>query len=61
MLYGVICYTLSLTLVLAFSLLYILRSSFMPYHQDAVQRPWYDIDTRMQKLLLALMKALGLA
>jgi hypothetical protein len=52
---------MSLTLVLTFSLLYIFRSSFMPYHREAVQRQWHEIDTRMQKLLLALMKALGIA
>lgn len=61
MIYGVICYIMSLTLVLTFSLLYIFRSSFMPYHREAVQRQWHEIDTRMQKLLLALMKALGIA
>ena len=61
MLYGIICYILSLALVLAFSMIYIFRSSFMPYHRDAVQRQWYEIDTRMQQLLLALMSALGMA
>lgn len=61
MIYGMICYILSLTLVLTFSMIYIFRSSFMPYHRDAVQRQWHEIDTRMQKLLLALMNTLGMA
>ncbi|HGM5813168.1 hypothetical protein QP585_24075 [Serratia ureilytica] len=61
MFYGVICYVLSLALVLLFSILYIFRSSFMPYHQNAVQRQWHEVDLRMQKLLLALMHALGVA
>ncbi|MMZ51664.1 hypothetical protein D3C81_359330 [compost metagenome] len=58
MIYGMICYILSLALGLTFSMIYIFRSSFMPYHRDAVQRQWHEIDTRMQKLLLALMNAL---
>lgn len=61
MIYGMICYILSLTLVLTFSMIYIFRSSFMPYHRDAVQRQWREIDIRMQKLLLALMNTLGVA
>lgn len=58
MIYGMICYILSLALGLTFSMIYIFRSSFMPYHRDAVKRQWHEIDTRMQKLLLALMNAL---
>lgn len=61
MIYGIICYILSLTLVLTFAMIYIFRSSFMPYHRDAVQCQWHEIAPRMQKLLLALMKALGMA
>ncbi len=61
MIYGIICYILSLMLVFTFSMFYIFRSSFMPYHRDAVERQWNEIDNRMQKLLLALMKALGMA
>lgn len=61
MIYGIICYILSLTLVVTFSIIYIFRTSFMPYHRGAVQRQWHEIDTRMQKLLLALMNALGMA
>ena len=61
MAYGITCYVLSLALVLAFSAFYLFRPSFMPYHGDAVQRPWHDVDSRMQLLLLALMRALGMA
>ncbi len=61
MFYGLSFYILSLGLVLAFSIRYIFRPTFMPYHRDAVQREWQDIDTRMQKLLMALINALGMA
>lgn len=61
MIYGMICYILSLALILTFSMLYIFRSSFMPYHRDAVNCQWHEVDIRMQKLLLALMNALGIA
>lgn len=61
MTYGVIFYSLSLALILVFSVLYISRSSFMPYHRDAVQRPWQEVDTRMQQLLMALMRTIGIA
>jgi len=48
-------------MVLVFGLIYIFRTSFMPYHREAVQRQWHEIDNRMQQLLLALMNALGMA
>lgn len=58
---GIGCYFLALLIVLLFSVAYLRRTSFMPYHQQAVCRPWHDIDPMMQKLLLALIHALGFA
>ncbi|MCC9168419.1 hypothetical protein [Pontibacter harenae] len=48
-------YTVSAVLfILAF--IYLLRSSFMPYHSQAVSLKWHEIDTATQSLMLALMR-----
>jgi hypothetical protein len=31
----------------------------MPYHSDALQRNWDELDSQLQALLLALMRAVG--
>lgn len=38
---------------------YLLRSSFMPYHADALQRSWSEVEPALQTLLSALMDVAG--
>jgi hypothetical protein len=53
------CYALVALSSMAFGALYLVRSSFMPYHADAVGKPWHELDPRLQALLLGLMRAAG--
>ncbi|KQN54685.1 hypothetical protein ASE98_17160 [Pseudomonas sp. Leaf48] len=54
-------YAVAFLIVAAFSLAYLRRSDFMPYHSIAVARPWSEVEPRMQLLLLALIKVTGWA
>jgi hypothetical protein len=54
-----ICYVLSALLLMTFGVMYLTRSKFMPYHQQAIGIPWENLDTRMQTLLLTLMRVSG--
>ena len=38
---------------------YVFRDSFMPYHEQALQRSWTDLDASLQVLILALMDVAG--
>jgi len=38
---------------------YLLRGSFMPYHADALGRPWAEVEPALQTLLGALMDVAG--
>jgi len=38
---------------------YLLRSTFMPYHADALSRTWAEVDPALQTLLGALMDVAG--
>jgi len=54
-----VCYVLSLLMAIAFGVTYLTRSKFMPYHSDALQLSWNEVDPNLQTLLLALMRATG--
>ena len=53
------CYGIVALTSVAFGALYLVRSSFMPYHREAVGRPWQDLDPRLRALLLGLMRVAG--
>ncbi len=53
------CYLLATFLLLLFSIIYLFRSEFMPYHAIAVGQNWSEIDSAFQILILALMKVTG--
>lgn len=53
-LYGIIAFV-SLTL----GSIYLLRDSFLPYHAEALQQQWSELDTSLQVLILALMDVAG--
>jgi len=50
------CYALAALISMAFGVNYLFRSQFMPYHREAVGRPWQKLDRRMQTLLIGLMR-----
>lgn len=54
-----ILYYLAGLLLLAFGIIYLTRSSFMPYHAQAVSMDWNDVPQDMQYIILALMRAIG--
>ncbi|NUU68922.1 hypothetical protein HQN64_22875 [Enterobacteriaceae bacterium BIT-l23] len=52
---------LAFSFVLLFSLIYLLRPTFMPYHRQGVGIEWEQLDERVRNLILALMRAVGFA
>jgi hypothetical protein len=56
---ALVCYSLAVLVAFVFSAMYLLRSKFMPYHGDAVELPWEEVDSKYQVLILALMRASG--
>ncbi|TDF80818.1 hypothetical protein [Pseudomonas sp. H9] len=54
-------YLLAFVILAAFAVIYLTRTQFMPYHRDAVARPWSDLDPRLQVLLMALIRIVGWA
>ncbi len=53
------CHLLALLLLIAFGLIYLFRSEFMPYHAVAVGKSWAEVEPAFQILILALMKVTG--
>ena len=54
-----ICYALAALVSMAFGIIYLIRSQFMPYHQVAIGKAWQDLDKPLQALLLGLMRMVG--
>ena len=50
--------TIALTSIL-FGLIYLLRDRFMPYHSEALELSWSDLEPNLQILILALMRAVA--
>lgn len=53
------CYMLILPQAITFSLIYLFRSEFMPFHASIVEQNWSEVDPAFQILILALMKVAG--
>jgi hypothetical protein len=53
------CFALGGLYIYALAFDYLTRSEFMPFHREAVGKRWADIDSRMQTLVLSLMRAVG--
>ncbi|WP_261414323.1 hypothetical protein [Serratia quinivorans] len=52
---------MSMIFFMGMSLTYLLRNAFMPYHSEAVNKEWSEVEPRMKLLLLALMKTIGIS
>jgi len=46
-------------ILMVLGIIYLINPQFMPYHRQAVELPWEEVPIAFQKLILALMKALG--
>ena len=46
-------------LVLAFGARYVLTREFMPYQATVLGRPWSELDSRLQKMILGMLKVAG--
>lgn len=54
-----ICYLTAAIASIGFGLVYLARSTFMPYHRDALSTSWEKLDRPLQALLLGLIKVAG--
>ena len=46
-------------ILLVFGGIYLFKSSFMPYHAQTIGMEWSELDTNMQFMILALMRAVS--
>ena len=56
---SIIFYGITVLTTLILSIIYLSRSKFMSYHAEALEKQWEDIESNLQTLVLALMKATG--
>ena len=54
-----ICFIIVMLIGLLFAGMYLFRKKFMPYHADAVGKPWSDLDREVRILIIALMRVVG--
>jgi hypothetical protein len=53
------CFALGALYIFAFSFEYLTCTKFMPYHREVVGKSWAEIDARLQRLILGMMRAVG--
>ena len=58
---SLVSYALAFLIIATFSVVYLKRSDFLPYHSIAIARTWNKVDSRMQLLIMALIKVTGWA
>ena len=46
-------------LAVAFGVRYVLTREFMPYHATVLGRPWSQLDSRLQTIILGMLKVAG--
>lgn len=56
-----VSYTLAFLIIVTYSVVYLKRSEFLPYHSIAIARTWDEVDWRMKLLIMALIKVTGWA
>ena len=54
-----ICYLIAALGSIGFGLVYLARSTFMPYHRAALSTSWEELEKPVQTLLLGLIKVAG--
>ena len=50
-------YGLVALISILFGFIYLTRNRFMPYHSEALKSSWSDLETELQVLIIALMRA----
>lgn len=58
---SLVFYSFSIWVIFTFGAVYLFSNTFMPYHRDAIDMDWVHINRRVQTLILALMKIIGVA
>lgn len=53
------CHLVVALVLIWVGLVYLFRPDFMPYHADAVERSWGEVEPAFQTLTLALMRVVG--
>ncbi|PIB39526.1 hypothetical protein [Maribacter sp. 4G9] len=56
---GNIANYLAALILLGMGLIYLFKNSFMPYHSDAISLEWNEVDSNIQFLILAFMRAMS--
>jgi len=56
---GISCYVVVAILSLIFGLIYLTKAEFMPYHSQALNKKWQELENSYQTLILALMRVAG--
>jgi len=54
-----VCYGLYALVSILSGMVFLTRSTFMPFHQDALGKTWEKVDPNVQVLLLGLMRSAG--
>lgn len=54
-----VCYALATLVLAGFAIASLTRDEFMPYHREALGKPWGEVDARVQALLIGLMRGAG--
>lgn len=54
-----VCYSVAALFSIVFGTIYLFRSRFMPYHQEALGKSWQQLNQNLQALLLGLMRVAG--
>ena len=54
-----VCYAVIALVAIVFGAAYLVRSRIMPYHEEAIGRPWAELEPRLQTLLLGLLRLAG--
>ncbi len=56
---AIFCYIIVAILSCVFGTIYLTRSQFMPYHSQALNKQWQELENNYQTLILALMRVAG--
>ena len=54
-----VCYGLCALGWMLVGITYLVHSTFMPYHQEALGKPWQQLDQNLRVLLIGLMRSVG--
>jgi hypothetical protein len=56
---ALVAFGLAAVLALTFGARYVLTREFMPYHATVLGKPWSQLDSRLQSIILGMLKVAG--